>query len=72
VNVKICATCKHLKIIDQGREFEFIADTEFTLFECQIFKVNKKEFYLMAPVEEELKESSETCCEFWEDWKNQE
>jgi len=70
VAIKICATCKHLKVIDQGREFDRIIDTEYTLFECDRLKKRTKEYYLMAPVREQLDiDDSENPCPFWEPWK---
>ncbi len=64
----ICATCKHLKVLETSREFEKIIDTEYTLFSCAILGWKKKEFYLMAPVKEELGEQSSYRCPFWEEW----
>lgn len=71
MSVKICATCRHLKVLDQGREFELIIDTEYTLFGCDLLKWKKKEFYLMAPVEENLEDDSDRVCPFWEEWKKE-
>jgi hypothetical protein len=71
VTIKLCANCRHLKVLDQGREFEFIIDTEYTLFECDLVKKKVKEFYLMAPVNEQLNvEDPENACPGWELWKD--
>ncbi len=71
MTVKICATCKHLQVIEQGREFQYIIDTEYTLFKCALANKTVKEFYLMIPVEEELKVETKNECIFWEPWKSQ-
>lgn len=65
---KICATCRYLKAIETGREFERIIDTEYTRFTCKILGWEKKEFYLMAPIQKNLDELDFTPCEFWEEW----
>ncbi|MDQ7826287.1 MAG: hypothetical protein RDV48_26025 [Candidatus Eremiobacteraeota bacterium] len=68
--IKVCATCRHLKVLDQGREFEYIIDTEYTLFECEVYRTRTKEYYLMAPVPESIDEKPVTC-EYWEEWKKE-
>ena len=68
MKIKICATCRHLKVVDQGREFEFIIDTEYTLFTCDVLHWSTREFYLMAPVDHEIKDSSDFQCKYWEEW----
>jgi hypothetical protein len=70
--MKTCATCRHLKVVEQGREFELILDTEYTLFQCGVLNWKKKEFYLMAPVPRELDDTGDTACEYWEYWKSEE
>jgi hypothetical protein len=66
----ICATCRHLVVIETGREFEKIIDTEYTTFSCDIFGWKTREFYLMAPIEKEIKDVQPHICEFWEQWKH--
>jgi hypothetical protein len=63
----ICATCRHLVVVETGREFEKIIDTDYTTFSCNILGWKKREFYLMAPVPDEIKEEK-FFCELWEDW----
>jgi hypothetical protein len=63
----ICATCRHLRIVETGREFEKIIDTEYTTFSCSALGWKTREFYLMAPVKEEF-EQNEFHCELWEAW----
>lgn len=65
----ICATCRHLIVIETGREFEKIIDTEYTKFSCEVLGWKTREFYLMAPIEKEIKETKPQICEFWEEWK---
>ncbi len=64
----ICATCRHLSAVETGREFEKIMDTEYTLFTCKIRGWKKKEYYLMAPVNESINDTRVHICEFWEQW----
>lgn len=68
-NRNLCATCRHLKILEVGREFEKILDTEYTLFRCAVLGWETKEFYLMAPVGDPSAETPSRICEFWEDWR---
>jgi len=64
----ICATCRHLKAVEKGREFKKIIDTEYTLFKCAILCWKTKEFYLMTPINENLDNQKVQICEFWEEW----
>lgn len=64
----ICATCRHLSAVETGREFDKILDTEYTLFTCKIRGWKKKEFYLMAPINESINDTRIHICEFWEQW----
>ena len=66
---KICATCKHLKPLEEGREFEKIIDTEYTIFTCEVLGWKTKEFYLMAPIGDifaSMRDYKE--CPYWEYW----
>jgi hypothetical protein len=63
----ICATCRHLKVVSTGREFEKIIDTDYTEFSCSILEWKTREFYLMTPVREDL-EQEKFYCESWEEW----
>ncbi|MBI2251747.1 MAG: hypothetical protein HYU63_03170 [Armatimonadetes bacterium] len=65
---KICAACKHLLLLDKGREFEKILDTEYLHFKCKIFNWEVKENYLMLDISNPLKKYKEKICEFWEPW----
>ena len=64
----ICATCRHLQVVETGREFDKIVDTEFTKFSCRMLGWQKREFYLMAPVDQDLSENQPRKCPFWEPW----
>ena len=37
---RICALCKHLEVVETGREFPAIADTEYAVFRCRIFALH--------------------------------
>jgi hypothetical protein len=66
---RICATCRHLEILEQGREFAAIADTEFIRFRCRKLGLSGREDYLMAAVQETLPDPGETPeCPHWEAW----
>lgn len=65
---KICALCRHLETIGQGREFERIADTEYLVFRCRKLGVTTREDYLMAPVSETLDRPERPVCPYWEPW----
>ena len=62
---RICATCRHLEIIEQGRAFEMIVDTEFMRFRCAVLGTTGREDYLMAPVETELPAEAPAGCRHW-------
>lgn len=44
---QICALCRHLTVVDSGREFEKIADTEYLTFRCQKLGWKSTDHYLM-------------------------
>ena len=46
---KICALCKNLEVLEQGREFEQIADTEYVKFRCKVLGWTSRDDYLMDP-----------------------
>lgn len=66
---RICATCRNLEVVDQGREFEQIADSEFIVFRCKVLGTCTRDDYLMAPVLEELPPDPGSTCPFWEPWQ---
>lgn len=63
---RICATCRNLEILEHGREFADIADTEFVRFRCRVLGISGREDYLMAAVEERLPAAAPSQCPFWE------
>jgi hypothetical protein len=65
---KICALCRHLEVVEQGREFPRIADTEYLVFRCRVLGWTTREDYLMAPVEKEIQEPRPFDCPHWEMW----
>lgn len=62
---RICATCRHLEVLEQGRAFEMIVDTEFMRFRCGVLGTTGREDYLMAPVETELPAEAPRGCPHW-------
>ena len=73
IKTGLCITCKHFLLINQGREFESIVDTEYMQFKCDIFgDITEKEYYLMDyPKDVEVIENipEPKICEFWEEWE---
>ncbi|MCL5036503.1 MAG: hypothetical protein M1269_05210 [Chloroflexi bacterium] len=66
---RICATCRHLKVLETGREFAAIIDTEYTLFSCSKLGWETKEFYLMkTDIDIAEYTSSQEECPHWEPW----
>lgn len=63
---RICATCRHLEVLEQGREFASIVDTEYAVFRCARLGTVTREDYLMAPVPTELPAERPPACPFWE------
>lgn len=62
---RICATCRHLEVLEQGRTFAMIVDTEFMRFRCAVSGATGREDYLMAPVETELPSEAPKGCRYW-------
>lgn len=50
VEFKVCATCRHLEVREQGEEFPGIADTAYSVFHCRVYDWTTREDYLMAPI----------------------
>ena len=68
---RICALCKNLQLVDSGREFPGIADTEFAVFRCRIFGWSTRENYLMDTPSEQARKfaaQEEFDCERFEPW----
>ena len=66
---RICALCKNLEVIEQGREFPGIADTEFAVFRCKIFGWSNREDYLMdSDPGAKFGRQEAFDCERWEGW----
>jgi hypothetical protein len=64
---RICATCRNLDVLEEGREFEKIADSAYVVFSCKVLGWKTREDYLMAPVPTSLPGSAETFeCPHWE------
>lgn len=71
-NKKLCVTCRHFILVEEGREFENIADTQYQQYRCRCFgRKTKKEYFLMSLPQDTLAVQEETLCEFWEDWKEE-
>ena len=64
---RVCATCRHLEVHEQGREFPAIADTEFMVFHCRLLGWTTREDYLMAKVEHALPAAPTHECPHWEE-----
>lgn len=66
---KICALCRHLETVEQGREFPGIVDTEYLVFRCRRLGWKHREDYLMEPVREDLEPVDPAGCPYWEPWE---
>ena len=69
-NHRICALCKNLEVVESGREFEGIADTEFMVFRCKVLGWTTREDYLMEsdPRQSLSKTPEDFNCPHWEGW----
>lgn len=67
LSFRICATCRHLEIVEQQREFPVIIDTEYIVFHCSILDWTTREDYLMAPIPAELPRPVDPLfdCPYW-------
>jgi len=63
---RICATCRHFEVLEEGVEFPGIADTEFIRFRCRLLGLVGREDYLMEPVEKCLPADGGATCPHWE------
>jgi hypothetical protein len=65
---KICALCRHLETVEEGREFPLIVDTDYLVFRCRRLGWKRREDYLMEPVPEDLEPPEVSVCPYWEPW----
>lgn len=67
---RICALCRHLEVVESGREFEGIADTEYMVFRCGVLGWTTREDYLMQsdPAASLGKPDDDFDCPHWEGW----
>ena len=63
---KVCATCRHCKIVGRGQEIPHIAESEFIEYYCDKRQVSAREEYLMHPVDEEINSETPNVCPDWE------
>lgn len=70
---KICALCRNLQVVDSGREFEQIADTEYMVFRCRVLGWTSREDYLMDsdPAALLLEKDEPFDCPRFEPWTEQ-
>ena len=70
---RICALCRHLELLEQGREFPQIADTEYAVFRCKLFGWTTRDDYLMdSEPARRFQAQEEFDCERWEGWSPEE
>ena len=68
-NQRICALCRNLEVVESGREFPTIADTEFMVFRCKVLGWTTREDYLMeSNPTAGLGSQEEFNCPHWEGW----
>lgn len=66
---RICALCRHLQLVDSGREFASMPDTEYAVFRCRIFGWSTRDDYLMdSPdtIQQKFAAQEPFDCERWE------
>ena len=44
---RICALCRHFRVLESKREFPHIVDTAYLTYECAVLQQTKREDYLM-------------------------
>ncbi len=66
---KICALCRNFEVLQQGREFEQIADTEYIVYRCKIYNWTGREDFLMKPPTGRVDEDKPFDCPHFEPWK---
>lgn len=44
---RICALCRHFRVLESKREFPQIADTAYLTYECAVLGGKRREDYLM-------------------------
>jgi hypothetical protein len=66
---RICALCRNLELVEQGREFPQLADTEYAVFRCRIFGWSTRDDYMMESpesIQARFARQEEFDCERWE------
>jgi hypothetical protein len=67
---RICALCRHFRVLESKREFPQIADTAYITYECAVLGAKGREDYLMdADPGSSYRPHPEADfeCPFWED-----
>lgn len=65
--IETCATCRHLKIVEEGFEVEGLLDTAYLKSRCEVLGWEVKEHYLLPdPQQKEIRGAQE--CPYWEYW----
>jgi hypothetical protein len=66
--IRVCANCRNLEVVEEGREFEAIADTAYAVFHCHVLGAQTREDYLMTPVSSELPIERPRECPHWQEY----
>ena len=67
---RICALCRHFRVLESKREFPHIADTAYITYECAVFGGKKREDYLMDSAPEKSytpHPEADFDCPYWEE-----
>ncbi len=67
---RICALCKHFRVLESKREFPQIADTAYITYECAVLGSQGREDYLMDshPASSYVPHpEADFDCPFWEE-----
>lgn len=66
---RICALCRHFRVLESQREFPHIADTAYITYECAILGGKRREDYLMSAQPSEQYSpypEADFDCPYWE------
>lgn len=67
---RICALCRHFRVLESKREFPHIADTAYITYECAVLGQKKREDYLMDSTPGESYRphpEADFDCPYWEE-----
>jgi len=67
---KVCATCGYLELLDSGREFPLILDTDFYKYRCNYTGETVTEWPLMKTFNGIIEDDNKKECPYWKPWRD--